>query len=138
LKLLIDQGKSPETLLNTNNIYDTKVIGKFCEEKNDYELAYISYKKGQNDDELISLCAKHLLYKQLALYLVNRKNEEIWCKALSENSIRSHLIEQINSVLLNDHIEEDEIKICIKSFMDCNIFSELTTLLEKLIFYNKK
>lgn len=67
MKLLIDQGKNPETLLNTNNLYDTRVVGRFCEEKNDYELAYLSYKKGQNDEELISLCAKHSLYKPLAI-----------------------------------------------------------------------
>jgi len=44
------------------------------------------------------------------------------------------LVEQVNSVLLNEYIEDDEITITITSFMDNQIFAELSDLLEKLIF----
>jgi len=74
------------------------------------------------------------MFKQLAHYLTKRKSDDVWKMALNDNVIRANLIDQINSVLLNDYIEEDEIKICIKSFMDCEIFNELSDLLEKLIF----
>lgn len=57
---------------------------------------------------------------------------------MKDSNIRMQLVEQVNSVLLNEYIEDDEITITITSFMDNQIFAELSDLLEKLIFYNKR
>jgi len=43
------------------------VVGKYCESKNDHELAFIAYKKGENDAEILKLCSKHSMFKPLAL-----------------------------------------------------------------------
>jgi len=78
------------------------------------------------------------MFKQLANYLTKRKDKDAWTKALKDSNIRMQLVEQVNSVLLNEYIEDDEITITITSFMDNQIFAELSDLLEKLIFYNKR
>jgi len=42
------------------------------------------------------------MFKQLAHYLTKRKSDDTWKMALNDNVIRVNLIDQINSVLLND------------------------------------
>jgi len=78
------------------------------------------------------------MFKQLAIYLTKRKDKGAWTRALTDSVIRMQLVEQVNSVLLNEYIEDDEITITITAFMDNQIYVELSDLLEKLIFYNKR
>ncbi len=44
-KIYIDLNKEPERFLTTNQFYDSKVVGKYCENR-DPHLAYIVYKRG--------------------------------------------------------------------------------------------
>lgn len=59
-------------------------------------LAFIAYKRGQCDAELLEVTNKNGLFKQQARYLVERMDEELWAKVLSEeNEYRRSVIDQV-------------------------------------------
>jgi clathrin heavy chain len=78
-KIHIDQSRNPQQFLMDNEFYDSKVIGKYCEEK-DPHLAFQAYSRdfGQNDDEIIELTNKESLFKKQARYLVERQDLDLW------------------------------------------------------------
>lgn len=47
-----------------NPYYDSKIVGKYCEERNP-DLAFIAYKRawGSCDTELVEVTNKHYLYR---------------------------------------------------------------------------
>jgi clathrin heavy chain len=64
-KIYIDTGeKDPQEFLIKNQFYDSKVIGKYCEDRNP-DLAFTAYKRawGKCDDELIEVTNKAYLYR---------------------------------------------------------------------------
>jgi len=72
-KIYIDINKDPQNFLINNQYYDSKSVGKYCEERNP-DLAYTAYKRawGECDDELIEVTNKNYLFKMQARYLVER------------------------------------------------------------------
>jgi clathrin heavy chain len=63
-KIVIDTDKNPQKFLAENKFYDSKTIGKYCEET-DSHLAVICYERdfGNCDMELIELTNKNTLYR---------------------------------------------------------------------------
>ena len=82
-KIYVDINNDPQDFLINNKFYDSKIVGKYCEERNP-DLAFIAYKRawGECDDELIEVTNKNYLYRMQAKYLVERQNEELWGKVL--------------------------------------------------------
>jgi len=68
-KIIIDSNNNPEHFLTTNPFYDSRVVGKYCE-KRDPTLAVVAYRRGQCDDELISVTNKNSLFKLQARYII--------------------------------------------------------------------
>jgi clathrin heavy chain len=68
-KIIIDSNNNPEHFLTTNPFYDSHVVGKYCE-KRDPTLAVVAYRRGQCDDELISVTNKNSLFKLQARYII--------------------------------------------------------------------
>ena len=97
-KIYIDSGsKDAQSFLINNQFYDSKIIGKYCEDKNP-DLAFTAYKRawGKCDDELIEVTNKNYLYRMQARYLVERQSEELWAKVLNpENPHRQQVIDQV-------------------------------------------
>ena len=57
-KVYVETGNNPEKFLEENPFYDSHVIGHYCENcrpKCRPDLAYIAYKRGQCDAELIEV-----------------------------------------------------------------------------------
>jgi clathrin heavy chain len=98
--------------------YDPKVLGPYCEAL-DPQLAFIAYKKGAGecDDQLIQVCHTHGLYRDLAKYLVERQDLELWAKVLNredgaeatEDPQRRQLIDQIVEWALPESTNADEV-----------------------------
>lgn len=86
-KIYIDINKNPEDFLINNQYYDSKVVGKYCEERNP-DLAFTAYKRawGECDEELLAVTNKNYLYRLQARYLVERQDEELWGKVLVEEN----------------------------------------------------
>jgi len=121
-----------------NKFYDSKVVGKYCEERNP-DLAFIAYKRawGECDDELIEVTNKNYLYRMQAKYLVERQNDELWAKVLDpENPHRSQVIDQIVATALPATQNADEVSCSVKAFMTAELPHELIELLERIVLHN--
>jgi clathrin heavy chain len=132
-KIYIDSNNNPEKFLKENDLYDTLVVGKYCE-KRDPSLAFTAYQKGQNDLELINITNENSMFKAQARYLLERADAEIWAFVLNGNNIhRRSLIDQVISTAVPESTEPDKVSVAVKSFLDADLPAELIELLEKII-----
>ena len=141
-KIYITLNRDPKSFLLNNMFYDPKVLGPYCESL-DPQLAFVAYKKGAGecDDQLIAVCHAHGLYRDLAKYLVERQDLELWAKVLNkeddedgkEDPQRRQLIDQIVEWALPESTNADEVSCTVKAFMAADLPGELITLLERII-----
>jgi clathrin heavy chain len=132
-KIYIDSNNNPEKFLQENDLYDTLVVGKYCERR-DPNLAYISYRKGQNDLELINITNENSMYRDQARYLLERADPEIWTFVLNGNNLhRRSVTDQVIATAVPESAEPDKVSIAVKAFLDADLPSELIDLLEKII-----
>jgi len=136
-KIVIDSNKDPESFLNSNQYYDSKVVGKYCE-KRDPHLAFVAYKRGHCDDELLDVTNKNSLFKHQARYLVERQDAELWAKVLTEqNEYRRQVIDQVVQTALPEVKSPEEVSSTVKAFMSADLPNELIELLEKIVLDSK-
>lgn len=132
-KIYIDSNNNPEKFLKENEMYDTLTVGKYCE-KRDPNLAYIAYRKGQNDLELINITNDNSMHKAQSRYLLERADAEIWSFVLNGNNIhRRSLVDQVISTAVPESTEPEKVSIAVKAFLDADLPAELIELLEKII-----
>jgi len=146
-KIYIQLNKDPKAFLTNNMFYEPKVLGPFCESL-DPSLAFVAYKKGAGecDDELIKISFTHGLFRDLARYLVERQDLELWAKVLTKDesaaegeadpekeSQRRQLIDQVVEWALPESESADEVSCTVKAFMAADLPGELITLLERII-----
>jgi clathrin heavy chain len=119
--------------LKENDLYDTLTVGKYCE-KRDPNLAYIAYRKGQNDIELINITNENSMFRAQARYLLERADPEIWAFVLAENNgSRRSLVDQVIATAVPESNEPDKVSVAVKAFLDADLPAELIELLEKII-----
>ncbi|EQL38694.1 clathrin heavy chain [Blastomyces dermatitidis ATCC 26199] len=132
-KIYIDSNNNPEKFLKENDLYDTLTVGKYCE-KRDPNLAYIAYRKGQNDLELINITNENSMYRAQARYLLERADPEIWAFVLNANNVhRRALVDQVIATAVPESAEPDKVSVAVKAFLDADLPGELIELLEKII-----
>lgn len=132
-KIYIDSNNNPEQFLKENNMYDSLVVGKYCE-KRDPNLAYIAYSKGQNDLELVNITNENSMYRAQARYLVERGDEELWKFVLSENNIhRRSVVDQAITTAVPESNDPNKVSIVVAALLAADMPSELIELLEKII-----
>ncbi|PSS27773.1 hypothetical protein M430DRAFT_62977 [Amorphotheca resinae ATCC 22711] len=132
-KIYIDSNNNPEKFLKENDQYDPLTIGKYCE-KRDPNLAYIAYRKGQNDLELVNITNENSMYKHQARYLLERADEELWAFVLSPNNIhRRSVIDQVISTAVPESTEPEKVSVAVASFLKADLPAELIELLEKIV-----
>ncbi|KEQ58296.1 clathrin heavy chain [Aureobasidium melanogenum CBS 110374] len=132
-KIYIDSNNDPEKFLKENDMYDTLTVGKYCE-KRDPNLAYIAYRKGQNDLELIEITNDNAMFRAQARYLLEREDLEIWNYVLSSNNMhRRSLVDQVIATAVPESQDPERVSIAVKAFIDADMPTELIELLEKII-----
>ena len=142
-KIYISLNKDPMQFLSNNQFYDPKVIGQFCE-KMDPQLAFTAYKqaKGDCDDDIVRVTTDNGLFKDLAKYLVEKQDIELWCRVLKpegfdesapEPPSRRYLLDQIVQTALPETKNPDEVSTTVKAFMQCDMPGELIELLERIV-----
>jgi len=142
-KIYITLNRDPKSFLINNMFYDPKVLGPYCESL-DPQLAFIAYKKaaGECDDDLIKISHTHGLYRDLAKYLVERQDLDLWAKVLNkeeggdeekEEPQRRQLIDQIVEWALPESTSADEVSCTVKAFMAADLPGELIVLLERIV-----
>jgi clathrin heavy chain len=136
MKVYVDIGNEPEKHLAENLFYDSRDVGVYCEKRDPY-LAFICYKRGQCDDELIEVTTKHNLFRHQASYLVERQNSELWARVLDpENPMRQNLIDQVISTALPATENPDDVSETVRAFMAADLPGQLIELLEKIVIQN--
>ena len=119
--------------MKENDLYDTLVVGKYCE-KRDPNLAYISYRKGQNDLELINITNENSMFRAQARYLLERADPEVWSFVLNDNNgHRRSLVDQVIATAVPESSEPEKVSVAVKAFLDADLPGELIELLEKII-----
>jgi len=132
-KIYIDSNNNPEKFLKENDMYDTLVVGKYCE-KRDPNLAYIAYRKGLNDVDLIRITDENSMFKAQARYLLDRADREIWAFVLKDtNTHRRSLVDQVISTAVPESTEPEKVSIAVAAFLQADLPAELIELLEKII-----
>lgn len=113
------------------------MVGKYCENRDPY-LAFVAYRRGVCDKELIEVTNKHSLFKHQARYLIERRQPQLWAYVLSspENEqYRRELIEAVHAALPETK-NPDEVSATVTAFMAAELPNELIELLEKLVLDN--
>merc|ERR1711871_292018 len=142
-KIYISLNRDPMQFLSNNQFYDPKVIGQFCE-KMDPQLAFTAYKqaKGECDDDIVRVTTENGLFKDLAKYLVEKQDIELWCRVLKpegfeegapEPPSRRYLLDQVVQTALPETKNPDEVSTTVKAFMQCDMPGELIELLERIV-----
>ncbi|CEF64357.1 Clathrin heavy chain [Strongyloides ratti] len=135
-KIYIDSNNNPDRFLKENPYYDSKVVGKYCE-KRDPHYAFVAYERGKCDEELIAVCNENSLFKNLARYLVRRRDMDLWATVLiEENPYRRQLIDQVVQTALSETQDSEDISQTVKAFMAADLPNELIELLEKIVLDN--
>src|SRR3569833_1794423 len=132
-KIYIDSNNNPEKFLKENDQYDSLTVGKYCE-KRDPNLAYIAYRKGQNDLELVNITNENSMYKAQARYLLERADRELWMFVLSENNIhRRSVVDQVISTAVPESTDPAKVSEAVACFLNADLPAELIELLEKIV-----
>jgi len=138
MKIYIDMNNRPEEYLVTNMYYDSKVVGEYCE-KRDPQLAFVAYKRGMCDAELVDVTNRHGLFKQQARYLVERQDLDLWATVLTlENENRRPLIDAVVQNALPETKNPDVVSTTVKAFMTADLPNELIELLEKIVLQSSE
>lgn len=132
-KVYVESNINPEHFLDTNAYYDSRSVGRFCEKRDPY-LAYVAYKRGNCDEEVLDVTNRHSLFKDQARYLVDRCSSELYDQVLDEsNENRKLIVEQLISNALPATREPKKISGAVKAFMTANMPDKLMEMLEKLV-----
>ncbi|CAL1171635.1 unnamed protein product [Cladocopium goreaui] len=137
-KILIDTNREPENFLKTNAFYDSKIVGKYCEDR-DPHLAYTAYKRawGSCDEQLVDVTNRNGLFRLQARYLVERQSPDLWALVLTpDNQYRRNVIDQVVSTALPESTNADEVSATVKAFISADLPTELIELLEKIVLHN--
>lgn len=137
-KIYVDINHDPQNFLINNQYYNSKVVGKYCEDRNP-DLAFIAYKRawGECDEEIIEVTNKNYLFRMQAKYLVERQNEALWERVLTpENPHRKQVIDSIVAHALPETKNADEVSNTVKAFMAAELPHELIELLERIVLHN--
>ncbi|KAI2503229.1 Clathrin protein [Fragilaria crotonensis] len=94
----------------------------------------------QMDTELIKVYHTYGSYRDLAKYIVNRKDLDLWSKVLTrkgnagtEYPQHRQLIDQIVECALPESTDADEVSCTVKAFMAADLYCELIMLLERFV-----
>lgn len=132
-KISIDSNNNPEAFLKDNNLYEPRVVGKYCEKRDPY-LAYIAYAKGFCDEELIAITNENSMFKHQARYLVMRRQLDLWTQVLHPDNVhRRQLVDQVVTTAVPESSNPDDVSVTVKAFMAADLPHELIELLEKII-----
>jgi clathrin heavy chain len=142
-KIYISLNKDPLSFLENNLFYEPVVIGAYCEQL-DPHLAFVAYKhaRGECDKELVRVSQENGLFKDLARYLVEKQDIELWKTVLKPEGFeegqeephnRRYLLDQVVQTVLPETKNPDEVSTTVRAFMECDLPGDLIELLERIV-----
>ncbi|KAI9297462.1 putative CHC1-clathrin heavy chain [Neoconidiobolus thromboides FSU 785] len=131
--IYIDGNNNPEQFLRSNQLYDPRIVGRYCEKRDPY-LAFVAYEQGQCDHELIQVTNDNSMHKYQARYLIQRQDSDLWATVLDEsNSHRGILVDQIVNSAISEAQIPEAVSVTVKAFIAAGLSKELLELLEKVV-----
>ncbi len=132
-KVYISKNMNAQHFLETNSYYDSRKVGAYCARREPF-LAYIAYKRGQCDEEVVQVTNDNSLFKEQAMYAVHRANDDLWAIVLAEdNPFRRLVVDQVISSALPGCKRPEKVSAAVKAFLDAGMPDVLMELLEKLV-----
>lgn len=132
-KVYVDTNRNAQHFLETNVYYDSREVGKFCS-KRDPMLAFIAYRRGVCDEEVLQLTNDHSLFREQAIYAVDRADDALWTKIFSaDNPFRRLVVDQVISTAMPECKRPDKVSVAVKAFLDAGMPEVLMEMLEKLV-----
>lgn len=132
-KVYVARNINPQHFLETNPYYDSRAVGQYCARRDPF-LAYIAYKRGKCDEEVVQVTNDNSLFKEQALYVVDRANADLWENVLEEdNPFRRLVVDQVISSALPACKRPEKVSAAVKAFLSAGMPDVLMELLEKLV-----
>jgi clathrin heavy chain len=135
-KIYIDSNQNAERFLTENHYYDPLLVGRYSSRR-DPHLAFIAFRRGRCDADILQLCQENAMFKNEARYLVSRRDLDLWAKVLDKsNPFRRQVIDQVVQTALPETQEAEDVLTTVKAFLTAALPDELLDLLEKLVLEN--
>lgn len=132
-KVYIETNRNPRHFLETNPYYNSKEVGKFCS-KRDPLLAFVAYQRGQCDDEVLQVTNDNSLFREQALYAVDRADNVLWGKIFDEsNPFRRLVVDQVISTAMPECKRPEKVSAAVKAFLEAGMPDVLMEMLEKIV-----
>eukprot|EP00767_Chilomastix_cuspidata_P001586 gnl/Chilomastix_cuspidata/171.p1 GENE.gnl/Chilomastix_cuspidata/171~~gnl/Chilomastix_cuspidata/171.p1 ORF type:complete len:1855 (+),score=838.99 gnl/Chilomastix_cuspidata/171:43-5565(+) len=134
---------SARDFIQTNPYFNHNELGHFCE-KREPTLSFMCYATDSTANsyaDIIRVSNENALHKNLARFLVNKDDPEVWGIALGEETNpeegdRKSLIDQVISTAIPEACargEENPVTTAIRAFKTAELNSRLIELLEKIV-----
>lgn len=132
-KVYVDTNRNAQHFLETNVYYNSLEVGKFCA-KRDPMLAFIAYRRGVCDEEVLQLTNDNSLFREQAIYAVDRADKDLWTKIFAEkNPFRRLVVDQVISTAMPECKRPDKVSVAVRAFLDAGMPDVLMEMLEKLV-----
>lgn len=132
-KVYVATNKNAQHFLETNPYYNCREVGKYCS-KRDPILAFIAYRRGSCDEELLQLTNDNSLFREQAIYAVDRADEDLWAKIFSEhNPFKRLVMDQVISTAMPACKRPEKVSVAVKAFLAAGMPDVLMEMLEKLV-----
>lgn len=132
-KVYVDTNRNAQHFLETNPYYDSREVGKYCSRRDPF-LAFIAFRRGQCDEEVLQLTNDNSLFREQAIYAVDRADSELWSKIFADNNpFRRLVVDQVISTALPESKKPEKVSAAVRAFLDAGMPDVLMEMLEKLV-----
>lgn len=132
-KVYVDTNRNAQHFLETNPYYDSREVGKYCSKRDPF-LAFIAYQRGQCDEEVLQVTNDNSLFREQALYAVERADDDLWSKIFEEgNPFRRLVVDQVISTALPESKKPEKVSAAVRAFLAAGMPDVLMEMLEKLV-----
>lgn len=132
-KVYVDLNRNAQHFLETNPYYNSREVGKYCAKRDPF-LSFIAYQRGQCDEEVLQVTNDNSLFREQAIYAVDRADDELWAKIFSEdNPFRRLVVDQVISTALPESKKPEKVSAAVRAFLAAGMPEVLMEMLEKLV-----
>lgn len=132
-KVYVDTNRNAQHFLETNPYYDSREVGKYCSKRDPF-LAFIAFRRGQCDEEVLQLTNDNSLFREQAIYAVDRADAALWAKIFDEgNPFRRLVVDQVISTALPQSKKPEKVSAAVRAFLEAGMPDVLMEMLEKLV-----
>jgi clathrin heavy chain len=132
-KVYVDTNSNPQHFLETNAFYDSVAVGKYCAKRDPF-LAFVAFRRGKCDDELLTVTNDNSLFREQASYAVDRADADLWSRIFADdNPFRRLVVDQVIATALPTCKRPEKVSAAVRAFLAAGMPDVLMEMLEKLV-----